>query len=203
MAAQGFPISVNFGTALPVPIGQTNTVAVTVKDIVNSTVQLTFVGLRFEWDAPNNFFIGSNSEKGAILAAGEQIVYSIPVTVPANITPGIHRLNGYVTYRLNQNGNWTGVLAGWWVADLQFAYPQTQQNQTTTGSESSPQSSTAIETAGVLIAVVAIGLFLERGRIMRLVGKRGEPKTGPTEPEVEKSKQLEPKASELKDEEDL
>ena len=100
VAAQGFPISVNFDTTLPMPIGQTNIVAVTVKDIVNSTVQLTFVGLRFEWDPPENFFIGENSEKGAVLAAGEQIAYSIPVSVPANITPGVHRLNAYAVYRV-------------------------------------------------------------------------------------------------------
>jgi len=182
-AAQGFPISVNLGTALPMPIGQTNTVAVTVEDIVNSTVQLTFVGLRFEWDLPNNFFIGGNSEKGAVLAAGEQITYSISVVVPANVTPGTHKLSTYVTYRMLNQKNSTGVEAGWWVADIQFAYSQTQQSQTAT--VTGPQQSFSAETIGVLVAVVAIGLFLERGRIKRLIGKFRATSPAPAQPEGE------------------
>lgn len=201
-AAQAFPISLNFGTALPMPIGQTDTVAVTVTNIVNSTVQLTFVGLRFEWSQPNNFFIGGNSEKGAVLAAGEQITYAIAVTVPGNITAGTHRLSGYVTYRLFQKGNWTGVLAGWWVADLQFAYPQAQQSQTATGGES-PQTFTTIETVAVLAAVVAIGLFLERGRIISFVGKHRGAKSGTAEPEGEKPKPVEQNPANQNEEEDL
>ncbi len=200
--AQAFPINLNFGTALPMPIGQTDTVAVTVKNVVNSTVQLTFVGLRFEWSQPNNFFIGSGSEKGGILTSGEQIAYTIAVVVPANVTPGTHRLSGYVTYRLYQNGNWTGVLAGWWVADLQFAYSQTQQIQTATGGPS-PQTFSSIETVAVLAAVAAIGLFLERGRITRFVGKHRETKPGPAEPQSEKPKPTEQEPAEQKEEEDL
>jgi hypothetical protein len=183
VVAQAFPISVNLGTALPMPIGQTNTVAVTVTDVVNSTVQLTFVGLRFEWDSPNNFFIGGNSDKGAVLAAGEQITYSIPVVVPANITPGSHRLSTYVTYRMLNQKNSTSVQAGWWVADMQFAYPQTQQSQTATAT--GPQQSFNAETIGVLVAVVAIGLFLERGRIKRLIRKSRTTGPTPTQPEGE------------------
>jgi hypothetical protein len=202
-SAQGFPISVNFGTALPMPIDQTDTVAVTVKDIVNSTVQLTFVGLRFEWDLPTSFFIGGNSEKGAVLTAGEQITYPILVTVPGNITPGTHRLSAYVTYRWQfQNGTWTGSLAGWWVTDLQFAYPQTLQNQTTTGGES-PQTSANIETAGVLVAVVAIGLFLERAHLIHFIGKHRVTKPGPAEPEGEKPKPVDQKPVDQKEEQDL
>jgi hypothetical protein len=202
VGAQAFPISLNFGTALPMPIGQTDTVAVTVKNVVNSTVQLTFVGLRFEWSQPNNFFIGGNSEKGAVLAAGEQIIYPIAVAVPGNITAGTHRLSGYVTYRVFQKGNWTGVLAGWWVADLQFAYPQAQQSQTATGG-GSPQTFTTLETVAVLAAVVAIGLFLERGRIIRFVGKHRASKPGLAEPEGEKPKTVEQKPADQKEEEDL
>jgi hypothetical protein len=185
------------------PIGQTNTVAVTVRDIVNSTVQLTFVGLRFEWSAPNNFFIGANSEKGAVLAAGEQITYSIPVVVPGNVTPGTHRLSAYVTYRLPNAKNATATLAGWWVADLQFAYPQTQQTQQSQ-TATAPQQSFSIETIAVMVVVVAIGLFLERGRIIRLVGKYRKPKPSPTEPGTEKPSAAEkPPEVEKTEEEDL
>lgn len=184
------------------PIGQTDTVTVTVKSIVNTTVQLTFVGLRFEWDSASNFFIAANSEKGAVLAAGEQIVYPIPVVIPGNITPGSHRLSAYVTYRVFNRGNWTGVLAGWWVADLQLAYPQTQQSQTATGGQSQQTFST-IETIAVLAAVVAIGLFLERGRISRFVGKHRGAKPGPAEPEGEKPKPAEQKPADQKEEEEL
>ena len=183
VVAQAFPISVNLGTALPMPIGQTNTVAVTVTDVVNSTVQLTFVGLRFEWDLPDNFFIGGNSEKGAVLTAGEQITYSIPVIIPANVTPGTHRLSTYVTYRMLNQKNSTSVQAGWWVADIQFAYSQTQQSQTAT--VTGPQQSSNAETIGVLVAVVAIGLFLERDRIKRLIGKPRATSPTPAQPEGE------------------
>ena len=200
-AAQGFPISVNLGTALPMPIGQTNTVAVTVKDIVNSTVQLTFVGLRFDWDLPNNFFIGQNSEKGAVLATGEQIVYSIPVVVPGNITPGSHRLSAYVTYRVLNQKNATGVQAGWWVADIQLVYPQTQQNQTSTAG-AQPQSF-SLETIGVIVAVLAIGLFLERGRIKRLLSRSKEAAPSPAQPEGEPPAVEKPSVVEKKEEEDL
>jgi hypothetical protein len=202
-SAQGSPISVNFVTALPVPIGQTITVTVTVKDTVNSTVQLTFVGLRFEWDPNTTFFIGGNSEKGAVLVAGEQITYPINVTVPGNITPGTHRLSAYVTYRWQfQNGTWTGSLAGWWVSDVQLAYSQTQQSQTTTGGES-PQTSANIETAGVLVAVMAIGLFLERARLIRFIGKHRVTKPGPAEPGGEQQKPVDQKPVDQKEEEDV
>jgi hypothetical protein len=184
------------------PIGQTDSVAVTVKDIVNSTVQLIFVGLRFEWDLPTSFFIGGNSEKGAVLVAGEQITYPILVTVPGNITPGTHRLSAYVTYRWQfQNGTWTGSLAGWWVTDIPLAYPQAQ-SQTTTGGES-PQTFTNIETAGVLVAVVAIGLFLERARLIRFIGKHRVTKPGPAELGGEKPKPVEQKPVDQMEEEDL
>jgi hypothetical protein len=200
-AAQGLPLSVNLGTGLPMPIGQTSTVAVTVTNIVNTTVQLTFVGLRFEWDKPGNFFIGANSEKGAVLAAGEQIVYAIPVQVPGNTTPGTHRLSTYATYRMLAQGNWTGVLAGWWVADVQLAYPQTQQGsqiqQSRTATGAGSQQPFSIETIGVLIAVLAIGLFLERARIKRLLRRPQGAKPEPTEPESR-----EPEAAK-KEEEDL
>ena len=205
-AAQGFPISVNLNTALPMPIGQTNNVAVTVEDLVNSTVQLTFVGLRFEWDLPDSFFIGGNSEKGAVLTAGEQIAYSIPVVVPANVTPGIHRLSAYVTYRMLNQKNSTGLEAGWWVTDIQFAYPQTQQNQTAT--VTGPQQNSNAETIGVLVVVVAIGLFMERDRIKRLIGKSratgptpaqpgGEPPVGEKPPVTEKPPVIEKKEEDL------
>ena len=189
--AQSFPISLNFGIALPVPIGQTRIVTVTVKNVVSSTVQLVFVGLRFEWSLPNTFFIGNNSQKGAILAAAQQIVYNIPVTVLGNVTPGTHRLSAYVTYRVNNKGKWTGTLGGWWVADLQMAYaPITQASASTPPSTPSaaPPSSFSVETVGALAAVVVIGLFLERGRINRFVNKYGKTKTPTATPESEKPK---------------
>ena len=168
--AQGSPISVSLDTALPMPIGQTHTVAVTVTDTVNRTIQLIFVGLRFEWDLPNSFFIGANSEKGAVLTDDEQIMYAIPVAVPANVTPGVHRLSAYVTYRVLNQNNSTGVNAGWWVTDIEFAYPQTQQSQIATTTHGSQQSF-SVETIGVLAGVVAIWLVLEYDRIKHLIRK--------------------------------
>lgn len=196
VAAQALPISVNFGTALPMPIGQTNTVAVTVTDIVNSTVQLTFVGLQFEWDPPTRFFIGGNSDKGAVLTPGQQIVYSIAVTVPPNVTQGVHKLSAYVTYRV-LSSNATGVLAAWWVTNIQFASSPQTQGQSQTATTGQPQQGLSVETIGALVLVVGIGLYLERGRVKRLIQKYHK-----TNPKVTKPKSEKP-PSEEKEEQDL
>jgi len=194
-------ISVNFSASLPMPIGQVTTVSVNVTDISNSTVQLNFVGIRFEWSNPTSFFIGANSEKGAVLSAGQQIVYPIPVQLPSNVTPGIHKMTAYVSYRWLKGGNWTGTLAGFWESSVSFALPQaTSQiaptSAATTEQTQGPFDTTTLETVGVIIIVVAIGLFLERGRVKRYLAKRGSKKVEPSvpvagEPKVEKE---EPKA---------
>ncbi len=193
---QGALISVGFATPLPMPIGQTDTVAVTVKNIGNSTVQLTFVGLRFDWDAQSSFFIGQNSDKGAVLAAGEQITYSIAVTVP-DITPGTHRLNALVSYRVLERGNWTGVVSVWWVADMPLAPSQTQQTSTKPSTGSGILQSFNQETIAILVLVAAIGLFLERGRIRRSIAKYRKVKPGPSEPEAKKPAKVEKKEEDL------
>jgi hypothetical protein len=171
-AAQTLPIYVNFrAESLPLPIGRTTPITVVVTDVANSTVQLSFVGLRFEWNKPDKFFIGGNSDKGAVLAAGEQVTYLIPVDIPGNVTPGIYNMSAYVTYRWFKGGSWTGTLAGWWVSSIQLAYPQTQQSQTTT--VIGPQQTFDLRSIAILVAAIAIGLFLvgERRRIGRLIGK--------------------------------
>jgi len=189
--AQISPINVSFSTALPMPIGRTTTVVVSVTDTSNSTVQLNFVGVRFEWSSPNTFLIGANSEKGALLAAGQRITYPILVQLPSNVTPGIHKIIAYVSYRVRRGGTWTGVFAGFWVLPAPFAYPSTQstsqttaatQQQATTQQQAQqPFNPSNLETAAILLAIVAIGLFLARGRVKRLLRK---PKPKPGEAEV-------------------
>ncbi len=182
-SAQASPIAVSFAIAFPVPIGQTTTVFVSLTDVSNDTVQLNFVGVRFEWSSPNTFLIGANSEKGAVLAAGQQITYPIPVQVPSNVTPGFHKIVAYVSYRLLRGGTSTGVLAGFWELAAPFAYPSSQ-SQTTAATQQQAQqpfNPSNLETTATLFAVVAIGLFLERGRIKRLLRK---PKPKPGEAEV-------------------
>jgi len=166
------------------PIGQTSNVSVTVTDTVNYTAQLVFVGLRFEWAPPNSFFVGDNSEKGAVLTDGEQITYTIPVGVPANVTPGVHKLTAYVTYRILNQTNWTGVNAEYWVVNIQLAYPQNQQTQTATATPG-PQQGFNVDTIGIILVVVALWLILERGRIKRLIRKSAGPT--PTQPKGEPS----------------
>jgi hypothetical protein len=186
-----------------VPIGQTPTIAVTVSDISNSTVQLNFVGLRFEWNGPSTFFVGGNSDKGAVLTPGQTISYAIAVTVPGDVTPGIHRLSGYATYRVLSQGNWSSVRAGWWVADLAFAYPQTLQSPPQGQSSTGPTQqsfSTETETVGVIVVIVAIGLFLERGRVRRVIRRPKAPtKAEPVETAKPESQEPEPR----REEEDL
>ncbi len=174
VAAQAVPIDVHMSAALPLqflPIGQTTTVLVNVTNIVDSTVQLEFVGLRFEWNNPDRYFIGGNSDKGANLAAQQQITYRINVDVPNNATPGTHKLSAYVAYRWVERGNWTDTISHIWLADVQLAYPQTQQSQTS--AQVGPLQSFGLGTIGALLFIAAIGLLLysERGRVRRLFHK--------------------------------
>jgi hypothetical protein len=151
------PVSVNLSVEMPLPIGQPSTVAVTVKDVVNSTGQLVFVGLRWEWDTRDTFYIGQNSDKGAVLAAGENITYIIGVPVSSNVSQGKHKLSTLVAYRLFTGGNWTDTLDPWWAADIQLALPQAQSQ---TSTEQSAQQTSDLESMAVLVALVGIGLYL-------------------------------------------
>ena len=181
-----YPISLSFAsTALPLTIGQTVTITVTVTNIVNSSVQLTFLGLRWEWNTPPGWFIGGSSEKGVLLAAGQQVTYSIATAIPSNVTVGTHKLIAYVTYRSSMNGNWTGLFAGFWVTDFPFA-----SSQAPTAVGGGVLQTSNLETIIVLVLVVAIALFMERGHIKRLAKKFR--KTSPeelaqTKPESEKA----------------
>jgi hypothetical protein len=169
------PISLGFASTLPLIIGQTSIITVTVTNIVNSTVELSFLGVRFEWDRPPSWFVGGGSDSGAVLSTGQQINYNIPVAIPSNVTAGTHRLTTYVTYRLFKDGNWTGLIAAFWVTDFPFAYPaQTQTAQV------GPLQMSSIETIAALVLVVGIALFLERGHIRRLT--REFRKTTPEQP---------------------
>jgi hypothetical protein len=212
VAAQGFPISMTFATALPIPIGGTPTIVVTVQNISNDTIQLSFVGIRFEWSNPTSFFIGGNSEKGAVLTPGQTINYPIPVQIPLNVTPGVHRLSGYATYHVLSQGTLSGVQGGWWVEDLPFSNAQTpppSQPQTTLAGVSTPQAqmlplnSSTLEMLGVVVLVFAIGLFLERGRIKRVLARRPKPQeTAPSAHSETQKAPIEKPAEEVKKEEE-
>jgi hypothetical protein len=182
-------------------IGQMQTVTVTVSNVANSTVQLTFLGLQFEWNKPDFFFVGGNSDKGAVLAAGEQIAYPILVQIPSNVTEGTYVLGTYVTYRWFKGGNWTGVLSGWWISHVGVAYSQTQasaQSQVTAQTETETQNQVvrqvgllgvfSFETVAALLAIVAIGVYLERGHVRRFVLKYRKPagESTPSKPETKK-----------------
>jgi hypothetical protein len=61
-AAQETAVNVILGIAQnALPIGQTGLVDVTVRNIVNSSVQLFFVGLRFDWNKPKFLLFGTLS----------------------------------------------------------------------------------------------------------------------------------------------
>jgi hypothetical protein len=180
-------------TALP--IGQTDIVDVTVRNVVNSSVQLFFVGLRFDWNKPTSYFIGGNSDKGTVLALGFQITYPIPVQVPGNVTPGTYKLNTYVTYSWFTNGSWTTKLAALWVASVQLAYPQTtQQSQTTqaaqatqTTFQSGPNPSlrtVAVVASVAVVAVAGIGVGLARYQVRSRAQREEENKPDETPKEA-------------------
>ena len=164
-AAQETVLNVTLSIAQNVlPIGQTDLVDVTISNVINSSVQLFFVGLRFDWNKPTSYFIGGGSENGTVLAVGFQVTYPIAVQVPGNFTPGTYKLNTYVTYSWFKNGSWTSRLAALWVANVQLAYPQTiqqsqtaQQSQTTQATQTTMQSgpNPSLQTAAV-VAIVAV-----------------------------------------------
>lgn len=182
------PISLGFASALPLPIGQMPVITVTVTDIANSTVQLTFLGLRFEWGSPTTWFIGGGSNAGAVLSAGQQIIYHIPVAIPNNVTAGTHRLTTYVTYRWFKDGTWTGLLAGFWASDFPLAYAQTRSQQTATQNQAQIQTTSkqvgtpqtynlltyGIVAIAALVTIVGVALYI--GRVKRIEEKR---KTSP------------------------
>ena len=201
------PITVGLSAGLPLAIGQTQTVTVTVTNIANSTVQLTFLGLQFIWNKPDFFFVGGNSDKGAVLAAGQQIEYPILVQVPSNVTEGTYVLGTYITYRWLNGGNWTSVLSGWWISHIPVAYAQSQataQSQVTAETQATPQTQTetqnqvvrqvglvgifSSETILALFAIVGVGLYLERGNVRRVVHKYRKPsgKSTPAKPGANK-----------------
>jgi hypothetical protein len=182
-------------------IGQTQTVTVTVSNVANNTVQLTFLGLQFEWNKPDFFFVGGNSDKGAVLAAGEQIAYPILVQIPSNVTEGTYVLGTYVTYRWFNGGNWTGVLSGWWISHVGVAYSQTQstaQTQATAQTQTETQNQTvrqvgllgvfSFQTIVALLAIVGIGIYLERRHVRRLAQKFRKPTEGSTSAKPETKK---------------
>jgi hypothetical protein len=127
---------------------------------------------------PTSFFIGSNSDKGAVLAAGDQIKYPILVNVPGNVTEGTYTLITFVSYRWFKGGNWTGVIGAVWVSNMPLAFPASQVSTTSEtgliGMLANNQTS-GLATIAVLVAVVAIGLFLERRSIRGLVGRFRKP----------------------------
>ncbi len=171
--AQEAPIDVRMSADLSLqsfPIGRTTTVLVNVTSVVDSTVQLEFVGLRFEWNSPDRFFVGGNSDKGAVLSGRQQITFAINVDIPNNATPGPHKLSAYASYRWMVHGNWTDILTHSWVADVQLAYPQTQSQ---TSTQAGGLQSIGLGTIGAafFIAAIAILLYSERRRIRRLLQK--------------------------------
>lgn len=182
--AQGRPINVGLAAGLPLPIGQTSTVTVSVQDISNSSVLIVFVGLRFDWNKLGDFYIGGNSEKGAILAATQQVTYKIPVAIPDNVTPGTCKLTTYVSYRLSVGGNWTGAVAALWASDVPLAYPKTQSQQTGTQSQVQTQSTSgqgrtqqtySLLTYGIVAIaalVIIVGIALYIGRVRRVEENR-------------------------------
>jgi hypothetical protein len=143
------------------PIGQTNIVDVTIRNVVNSSVQLFFVGLRFDWNKPTSYFVGGGSDKGTVLAVGFQITYPIAVQVPGNVTPGTYKLGAYVTYSWFKDGSWTTRIAALWLASVQLAYSTTtQQSQTTQATQTTMQSgpTPSLQTVAVVASVAVIAM---------------------------------------------
>ncbi len=182
--AQGKPINVGLAAGLPLPIGQTSTVTVSVQDISNSSVQIMFVGLRFDWNKPGDFYVGDSSDKGAMLAATEQVTYKIRVAVPDNASAGTYKLTTYVRYRLSVRGNWTSAIGANWVSDVPLDYPKTQSQQTSIQSQAQSQSTSeqggtqqtynlsTYGIAAIVALVIIVGIALSIGRVRRLEGKR-------------------------------
>lgn len=155
----------------PLQVGRIYTVTVTLTNIINSTVQLQFVGIHFDWDNPTVFYIGGHSGDIAILGAGEKITYNIPEGIPSNVTSGTHKLFTLVKYRLLEGGNSTTVLNWYWVHDVQIT-TNTQSPVAQPTTPAGPQQSFTPETIAAVVAATAIGLYLERDSVKGLFRKR-------------------------------
>ena len=155
----------------PLQVGKIYVVTVTLTNVSNSTVQLEFVGIHFDWVNPIVFYIGGHSGDIAILGPGEKITYNIAEGIPFNATPGTHKLYTNVRYRLLGGGNSAAVFNWYWVNDVQIT-TNTESPAAQPTSPAGPQLSFTPETLAVVVAAVAIGLFLERDRVKALSRKR-------------------------------
>jgi len=91
--------------------GKSSSIEITITNISNGTMQLWFVGLRFDWMKPNVFFIGSGSEKNKTLERLESISYSIAFSIPENASLGLHEAIILVDYNLKLDNGWTNRTA--------------------------------------------------------------------------------------------
>jgi hypothetical protein len=164
VAAQRSPVNVKVDVTQPLQIGQINITTVTITDVSNTTVQLFFVGIHFEWDTV--WYIGGHSAEGALLNPNEQISYTISIGVPANATAGVHKLYTIVKCRWLQGGNWTSEYDQYWVEDVQVGGTSTTQSTPTGPSQTLPPNAIIL-----IISATAIGLLLERHRIRQALGK--------------------------------
>ena len=171
-SAQSVGVSVN-ATFSPQPqLGAFSTATVTVSDAGNTTVQLSFVGVHFEWSSPTVWFIGGHSGEGAVLGTGENISYNIAVAVPANETTGTYKFYILVKYRTQTStGNWTPETDLFWVQAVQIGTSQAS-SQTPQG----PPETFSPETIALLVVAVGAGLFLERDSVKSLFRKQASKK---------------------------
>ena len=93
------------------PQGASSSIEITITNVSNGTMQLWFVGLRFDWMKPNVFLIGSGSERNKTLERLESISYSIAFSVPENVSLGLHEAIVLVDYSVRLNGEWSNRTA--------------------------------------------------------------------------------------------
>lgn len=159
----------------PLQVGQIYIMTITLTNIINSTVQLEFVAIHFDWDKPTIFYVGGHSGDIAILGPGEKITYNIPEGIPSNVTSGTHKLYTLVKYRL-EGSNSTTVLNWYWVDDVQIT-TNTESSAAQPAAPAGPQQSFTPETIAAVVAATAIGLYLERDSVKARFRKRSPEST--------------------------
>lgn len=87
------------GSALPPD--STSVLDITVTNLFESSFNLVFVGVRFDWMQEGIYVYGDGSEKSHELASKKSHTFSIIFNIPQNVESGTHNVFIAVVYQIN------------------------------------------------------------------------------------------------------
>ena len=83
------------------PPDSTSVLDITVTNLLESSFNLVFVGVRFDWMQEGIYVYGDGSEKSYELASKKSYTFSIIFNIPQNVEAGTHNVFVAVVYQIN------------------------------------------------------------------------------------------------------